>query len=579
MIILGLNLFHADSSACLVINGKIIHSLEEERFKRIKHYSGFPFEAIQKILDEANIKIEDIDYITTNKSTFYNLIPKIKFNLLNFSKLPDTFKYIKERNFQRTDIISQLSLKFGKLKKLKKVVDIPHHLSHISYSYYLSGFNKCFGLTIDGSGDFSTSESFKMNSGKIRIFDKILFPNSLGILYQAFTQFLGFRRYGDEYKVMALASFGKPKYENEIRKIISIDKKFNFKLNLNYFKHHKVGFNLFNETGYPIFNDLFTKEVENLLGIKSRYKDQELNEKYYDIAASVQSVFESVIFNKINYLEKITNLDKACFSGGCFFNSKMCGKIKSNSSLKDIYIGPNPGDAGGALGSALFLSNKLNDFNFNKFKKDKISYSINYNDLSINKIYKKFDNLIDVEEFSNNNEIVDYASDLLKSNNIIAWFQSSSEWGPRALGRRSILANPSNKSVVEEINLKLKKRENFRPFAPSICEDDFNDYFETNFNCSFMNYVVNVKNDIVNKIPAVVHFDGTSRAHSVSQGDNEIFYNLIKSFKKKTGISCILNTSLNIDEPICETAEDAILTFLKSNLDYLIINKCVIRKK
>ena len=171
----------------------------------------------------------------------------------------------------------------------------------------------------------------------------------------------------------------------------------------------------------------------------------------------------------------------------------MCGKIKSNSSLKDIYIGPNPGDAGGALGSALFLSNKLNDFNFNKYKKDKISYSINYNDLSINKIYKKFDNLIDVEELSNNNEIVDYASDLLKSNNIIAWFQSSSEWGPRALGRRSILANPSNKSVVEEINLKLKKRENFRPFAPSICEDDFNDYFETNFNCSFMNYVVKVK--------------------------------------------------------------------------------------
>ncbi len=577
MIILGLNLFHADSSACLVIDGKIIHALEEERFKRIKHYSGFPFESIDKILKQTNIGIGDIDYITTNKSTLYNLIPKIKFNILNFTKIPDTLKYIQERNFQKSNVISQLTLKFGKLKKLKKVIDIPHHLSHISYSYYLSGFDECFGLTIDGSGDFSTSESFTMSSGKIRNLDKILFPNSLGILYQAFTQFLGFRRYGDEYKVMALASFGKPTYENEIKKMINVDEKFNFKLNLNYFNHHKVGFNLFNETGFPIFNDLFSKEIESLLGIKSRYKNQELDEKYYNIAASVQSVFEKIIFDKINYLQKITNFDKACFSGGCFFNSKMCGKIKFNTSLKDIYIGPNPGDAGGALGSALFLSNKLNN-DLYKAKKDKISYSINYDHLHINKIYKKFDNLINVHELSNNNEIIDYASDLLKSNKIIAWFQSSSEWGPRALGCRSILANPSKKSVIDEINLRLKKRENFRPFAPSICEDDFNEYFNANFNCSFMNYVVDVKKHVADKIPAVVHIDGTSRAHSVSRKDNEIFYKLIKSFKKKTGISCILNTSLNINEPICEKPEDAILTFLKSNLDYLIINKTIIRK-
>ena len=408
--------------------------------------------------------------------------------------------------------------------------------------------------------------------------DKILFPNSLGIFYQAFTQFLGFRRYGDEYKVMALASYGKPKFKAKIREMIEIDSQFNFKLNLKYFKHNKIGFNLFNATGYPIFNDLFTREIEKKLDISTRYKNQELKDTHYDIAASLQSIFEETVFDKINFIKKKTNLNKACFSGGCFFNSKMAGKIKENTDLEDIYIGANPGDAGGAVGSALYLSNKLSK-NFSSLKKDKISYGFNYDELSTNEILKKYDDLITVEIAENNDELVDKTSELLKFNKIIAWFQSGSEWGPRALGFRSILANPAVKEVVEEINLRLKKRENFRPFAPSICSDDYSEYFEDNYDCSFMNYVVKVKDNAKNKVPAIVHVDGTSRAHSVSVNDNKLFYDLIKSFKNKTGIYCLLNTSFNIDEPICETPEDAISTFLRSNLEYLIIDKNILTKK
>tara|TARA_A100000164_G_C21929841_1_gene785007 strand:- start:1935 stop:3242 length:1308 start_codon:yes stop_codon:yes gene_type:complete len=434
------------------------------------------------------------------------------------------------------------------------------------------------GLTIDGSGDFSTSESYKINSGNINLIDKIVFPNSLGIFYQAFTQYLGFRRYGDEYKVMSLASYGKPKYEKQIEEILIIDKQFNFKLNLKFFQHHKIGFNLFNETGYPIFNDLFTEEIEKKLNIPTRYKNEDLKDEHADIAASVQSIFEKIIFNKINYLHKETNIDKACFSGGCFFNSKMAGKIKYNTALKDIYIGSNPGDAGGAVGSALYLSNKLEN-NQNYTNRDKISYSFSYDGQDENKSLNKFQNKIIINRFKNNEELIDSASDLLKLNKIISWFQSGSEWGPRALGNRSILANPTKKNVIDEINLVLKKRENFRPFAPSICEDDYSKYFEENYDCSYMNYVVKVKDHIKNKIPAVVHIDGTSRAHSVFKKDNEIFYNLLKSFKNKTGIFCLLNTSFNIDEPICESVDDALNTFIKSNLEYLFLNKNLITKK
>ena len=576
MIILGLNLFHADSSASIIKDGQIISSIEEERFKRIKHYSGFPTESLDRILSNSKISVEDIDYITTNKSSFYNFTEKIKFNLINF-EFNSLIEYLKDRNFRKTDILKELK-KFGELKKLKKIVDIPHHLSHISYSYFLSCFENCMGLTIDGSGDFSTSESYKIRAGNIDLFDKVVFPNSLGIFYQAFTQFLGFRRYGEEYKVMSLSSYGKPKYLKEVNKMISVDKNFNFKLNLKFFKHHKIGFNLFNETGYPIFNDLFTKELEKIFNIPSRYKNEQLKEIHFDIAASVQNIFEKIIFDRINFLQKKTGFDNACFSGGCFFNSKMAGKIKYNTELKDIYIGSNPGDAGGAIGSALYLSNKILKKSFLSHK-DKISYNIGYQKFSESKIFNQFKDFVEVKNYKTNNEIIDIASELLKSHEIIAWFQSGSEWGPRALGCRSILANPSKKNVVDEINLLLKKRESFRPFAPSICNDDYNKYFEDNFDCSFMNYVVNVKQEVRHKIPAVVHVDGTSRAHSVLKEDNELFYNLIKSFKNKTDICCLLNTSFNIDEPICETIEDAMKTFLKSNLSYLILNNYLITKK
>ncbi len=576
MNILGLNISHSNSSAALVSNGIIKNCFEEERFSRIKNFSGFPEKSIISILDQNSFKLDDIDFFTVNKSINYNILKKFLFYIKRPSKYLTHIKLLNNMllNNNLKDELEKINFDIDS----NKVIQVPHHISHISSSYFLSGFEDSFGLTVDGSGDFSTSESYLINKGKIQTIEKNYFPHSLGIFYQTFTQFLGFRKYGDEYKVMALSSFGNPTYENKIKEIVFLNNNNSIKLNLKYFKHQYIGFSPYNITGYPIFDNFYSEDLSPYLKIKPRYKNDEITQVHYDLACSVQKVFEDIIIKKINYLKKVTKLTRACFSGGCFFNSKMAGKIKERTNLEDIYIGSNPGDAGGSVGSAIYISNKLlKKKNF--FEQDKISYGIKYDEAIEKKILTKFQNLIITKKFEDINDIIDFTSDLLKMNKIVAWFQSGSEWGPRALGFRSIIANPTKKSVIQEINLSLKKRESFRPFAPSICDDDYNKYFEKNFSCNYMNYVVKVKDEIKNKIPAVVHVDGSSRAHTVREKDNQIFYKLIKSFKNKTGICCILNTSLNINEPICETIEDALKTFLNSNLEYLIINKNLITKK
>ena len=577
MNILGLNIFHADTSACLVTDGKIVCAIEEERFTRIKHYAGIPLNSIKYCLENSNLNINNIDVIAVNFDSKYNLFEKIKYSLfVNPISLIKKLSLSYKKNSLRNIINKNLNCIFK-----GKIIHVPHHLSHVASSFLCSGLEEAIGLSIDGSGDFSTSETYLCKNNEFKLLNKINYPNSLGIFYQAFTQFLGFSNYGDEFKVMGLASYGKPIFEDKILKnIISIDRD-KFKLNLKYFTHHTSEFSYYFENGIPVFENLFSNKISNLFG-RPRELNEPINQFHKDLAASVQSVFEKAVLSNIEFIAKEYSLDNLVLSGGCAFNSVLNGKIEKLKKFKNIYISSNVGDAGGAIGAALYVSNKL-DSEFknikitdsffgskysNKFVRENIINEIDLNLMNIN--YKYFENF---------DEILSMASLLLSEKKIIGWFQDKMEWGPRALGNRSILAHPKDKKIRDKINLMVKNREDFRPFAPAILQENVKDFMETYTDSFFMNYVSKANDLAKEKISGTVHVDGTCRYQSVINKTNRKFYKLIKTFKNLTGIPCLLNTSLNMNEPICENPKHAFELFAKSSLDILIIQNWVFSKK
>ncbi len=576
MKILGLNLNHPDSSACLIINEKIITAVEEERFSRIKHHSGFPFQSLLYCLSVANININDVDFITINTNFLSNFFNKIFFSIKNFSSI----EKIKKINLkiQITDILKKNFF----LKKKIKIKFIDHHNSHIYSSYYLSGFKNCVGLTIDGAGDFCSSVAYQIENNKFKIIKKVYYPHSLGLFYQAMTQFLGFREYGDEYKFMGLASFGNPIYADKIYEIISpFDKKFFFKLNLDYFSFHKSNLTFNFKDNYPFFPDLFSKKLEELLNLKKRDKLNDLKQEHKDLAASVQFVFEEIVYKILSHLKLNSTSENLCLSGGCSLNSKFNGKLIEKKLFKNLYIQPSGSDAGGALGSALYIQSKFFKINRETFENSLLGPSFSnekVGDVLKNKIIGDNFKINFYENFSDISKII---SQLLSEKNIVAWYQDKMEWGPRALGNRSILADPRYSDIQNIINVKTKKREEFRPFAPSVLEEYQDKYFHMNGTSSYyMTNVYRAKKEAIEKAPAIVHVDGTSRVQSVNESTNKKFYNLIKDFFKITNIPILLNTSFNKAEPIVCSPEDAVNCFLNTKIDILAIqNYIVIRKK
>ena len=576
MKILGLNLFHADSSACIVINGEIISAFEEERFVDIKHFSGFPINSINHCLNDSNLKLNDIDIVAVNFNKSYNFKEKVFFSLKNIFNI-NPFNIGKK-------ILTKFSLKKLLEEKLNsifygKIIYVPHHLAHISSSYYVSNFNRALGISIDGSGDFSTLETYKIDENKFKLLSKTNFPNSLGIFYQATTQYLGFKNYGDEYKVMGLAGYGKPIYKNIFRKFIFFKNNKIF-LNLKYFTHHKLNFSYYFEDADIIFENLFSKNFVDQFKMPPRLEMEKITTFHKDVAASCQYVFEEIAMKIIeNLIIKNDNYNNICLSGGCCLNSVMLGKIQNKFKSKKFFISSCPSDAGGAIGASLYY------YNLNKIKKKNSSSNPflgkNYSDKFIEKLLmqNKNNEYLSYEKFNNFDELSLKVALLLKENNVVAWFQDKMEFGPRALGNRSIIASPANAKMRDLLNLKIKKRESFRPFAPSVLVDDAKNYFEINENMQFMNYVVKCKKSTSIISPAIVHSNNTARPQIVTKEFNYKFYNLIKSFKKLTKIPMLLNTSFNVNGPICESPQDAIAVFLQTNLDYLALENYLIKKK
>ena len=574
--VLGLNFLHSDTSACIFKNGELIAAAQEERFTRIKHTSDFPVNAVNFCLNEANIDISDLDVITLNSNPLSAIEKKIFYTLKNLKAYILAFKSL-------TNIKKKISIKnlikenFGNQKKFQgKIRYIDHHISHIASSSCFSGFDESVNLSIDGFGDFASAAWGTFSNNKISIDNKIYFPHSMGIFYQSITQFLGFKNYGDEYKVMGLSSYGKPVYEAELSKLLFNTKK-GYELNLKYFVHQDKKIIKDDESGQINYIDLYSNSLFELIG-KDRKKDEKITQRHMDIAKSAQVVYEKTLFTLLNILYEKYKIKNLTLSGGCAMNSVANGKILKKTSFDKIYISPNPGDAGGSVGSALqfLLKNK------SKIEKN-INYAYlgkNYNDEIIqreieNKNLKKN---FHVEKLSNEN-LLNFVTEQLCLSKVVGWFQGKMEWGARALGNRSILADARNPKIKDIINSKIKRRESFRPFAPAILREFTDEWFEINKDVPYMSEVYKILEKHIKKLPGITHVDGTGRLQTVSELNNLKFYNLINTFYKKTKIPLILNTSFNENEPIVESPEQAINCFLRTEMDILVLENWIILRK
>ncbi|MCW8896626.1 MAG: carbamoyltransferase [Flavobacteriales bacterium] len=573
MYILGINAYHGDSSACILKNDEVIAASEEERFRRIKHWAGFPSEAIKFCLGEANIDITQVDYITISRDPSANIHKKILHaakNLVSVKALKDRLANTKKVGSVKAELSKVFNIPEDQIKA--EIRNIEHHRSHLASAFFASPFNEAAILSIDGFGDFTSTMIATGKGNKIEVLDTIIYPHSAGIFYTSLTQYLGFPHYGDEYKVMGLAPYGEPKYVDELKKIILFKENGLFELNTKYFKHAKEGVAMSWENGDPHIDSIFSEELEKLLG-PARKNGEELTQKHKDIATSVQRVTEELIFHILNHLQKRTGLKNICIAGGVAQNSVANGKILEKTTFENVYIPSAGHDAGTALGSALWLYNHI-------LENDRLPaiYNAYTGAKSTNEEVEaclKADN-IEYTKY-NDEELLEIVSNALVDGKVIGWFQGRAEFGPRALGHRSIIVDPRRTDAKELLNAKIKRRESFRPFAPSILEEYVSEYFEKTDKVPFMEKVYPIKKEKHAEIPAVTHVDGTGRLQTVEKGDR--YYDLIERFRQKTGTPILLNTSFNENEPIVNTPKEALACYLRTEMDMLVMENCVVSRK
>lgn len=583
MYILGINAFHGDSSACLIKNGSLIAAAEEERFRRIKHWAGFPSETIKWCLSVENIDLSDIDHIAINQDPKANIFKKI-FHLI---KNPPNLDMIVSRfrnKLERKNLKEILKKEFPNFLFSGKIHNIEHHAAHLSSAFHTSPFEKAAVLSVDGFGDFASTVWGVGHAENINIDSRVYFPHSLGIFYMALTQFIGFKNWGDEYKVMGLAPYGKPVYLKEIRKIINLKKNGKFELNLDYFCHHKKKIEYFWENGNPSVKNIYTDELEKLLGC-SRKPGEELTQRHKDIAYSTQAIYEETFFHILNEIYKKYKIETLAIAGGCAFNSVANGKILKRTSFKNLYVQSAAGDAGGAIGAALMTWHKVKEKKAVEKMQfhDHAYWGPSFTNEYCGKLLKQKKNIIEKEncvvmKINNFQDLAHKTALKVADGKVIGWFQGRMEWGPRALGNRSIIGDPRRKDMKDILNIKIKRRESFRPFAPSILKDKVSEWFDQNDDVPFMMQVYQILEEKRAEIPAVTHVDGSGRLQTVYKHTNPRFYSLIKEFYNLTGVPILLNTSFNENEPVVCKPEEALNTFLRTKMDMLVMEDWIIER-
>lgn len=574
MYILGLNAYHGDAAACIFHDGVLIAASEEERFRRIKHWAGFPSEAIRFCLEEAGISIEQVDYITISRDPYANFHLKVLAairNRLSFANIKNRMANLKKAASLSSEFCTQLGISHEQLKAT--IVNVEHHRSHLASAFFASPFEQAALLSVDGFGDYTSTMTGTGSDHSINVLKKVNYPHSLGVFYTAFTQYLGFPHYGDEYKVMGLAPYGSPKYLDKVRQVIHLTDDGLFKLNLSFFKHTKEGVNMSWSGGSPFVGSLYAPLMEEVFGAR-RTGEQELTGYHRDLAASVQAATEEVIFHMLTHLHKQTGLKNLCLAGGVAQNSVANGKIIRNTPFEKLYIPPAGHDAGTSLGSAMYLyhhqlRNRRTEpawhgYYGSKFADEEIEKLLKEQQV----VYTRYDEA----------PLVDLISDKIIEGKVIGWFQGRAEFGPRALGHRSILADPRRADAKEILNLKIKRRESFRPFAPSILKEFVADFFEQTDDVPFMEKVFQIRESKRPEIPAVTHVDGSGRLQTVDKEVEARYYNLIHSFYKKTGVPILLNTSFNENEPIVNTPQQALDCYLRTQMDVLVLGNFVIQR-
>ncbi len=578
MYILGLNAYHADGSAVLVRDGKLIVAVEEERFRRVKHWAGFPSETIAKCLEIGGIRGEDVAHVAISRDPKANLMRKAAFAVSNRMKLANIVnrtRNLKKVHGVREPLAAALGLPESKLPRIHFV---EHHPAHLASAFFVSPFDDAAICAIDGFGDFISTSTAIGRGNQIEMLDKVAYPHSLGILYTAITQFLGFPNYGDEFKVMGLAPYGAPEFVAELRKLVTLKPGGKFELTRKFFRHWDEGVQMEWEGGSPTMAPLYTRELEEMLG-SQRQASEPLATRHENLARSLQQVYEECAFHVLNALWSRTKNDRLCLAGGCAMNSVANGKVRENTPFRDVYIQPAAADSGTALGGAYQVWNQILKQR-RGFVMSHAYWGTEYPGADIGALVaarRDADSRHSVEQLGED-ALCRATARLIADGNVVGWFQGRMEWGARALGNRSIIADARRADMRELINTKIKFREKFRPFAPSILEEAMDEYFVGAATDPFMQQVYPVRPEKRDVLPAITHVDGSGRLQTVTRSTNPRYYKLIEAFAEISGVPVLLNTSFNENEPIVDTPEQALDCFFRTKMDAIVVNDTLVRR-
>jgi carbamoyltransferase len=574
MLILGLNMFHADASAAVVLDGVVKFAIAEERLNRHKHFGGFPALAIKACLDAVGAKISDVEHVAVGQDSDANLVKKVQYALTNPGKILN-FIRLRQRKEAMRDVRSLIAKSLDIDPSALRFVEhhLEHHIAHIASAYYCSPWEKAAGFSYDGSGDFVSTMTARCDGNEIDVLERVYLPHSLGSFYTMICEFIGYSKYGDEGKVMGLAPYGKDRYVEEIDRIVK-PKNSGFELDLRYFK--PLGSN----QGMQVLPDgtvrlarHFSGRMEKLFG-EPRKPHTEIEQRDMDLAFAMQHRFEEIFFHLLNRLHERVPLDKIAMAGGCALNSVANGKIFDRTPFRSTYIQPAAGDEGLAIGAALHTYHSVlkqsrrhelkNSYLGPEFSNERIEAALQ----NVGLQYKKFER----------QALLDATAEQIASGNVVGWFQGRMEWGPRALGNRSIVAHPGLPNMKDVLNARIKHREWFRPFAPSILAEHQHEFFEHDHPSPFMLHVYKIRPEKRKALCAVNHVDDTGRLQTVTRDENPMYYDLISAFHRKTGIPVVLNTSFNENEPIVCTPEEAIDCFRRTRMDVLAIGPFMVVK-
>jgi carbamoyltransferase len=582
MLILGFNAYHGDVAAALIDNGRIVAALEEERFCRIKHVAGFPTMAMRTCLEMAGATPADVDVFVVARAKRAHLWPKIQFALRHRPR-GGLFRQHGATRSKAVALPSVLANALGidESRAAARLRYVEHHPAHLASAFFASGFAEATSVAIDGFGDFVSVSVADGRDNRLDVVSHVFFPHSLGLLYLAITQFLGFKNWGDEYKVMGLAPYGRPRYADKVRRLLTLERAGSFELDLSYFNHWTGEVTMTWEGGVPSIPDVYTEQMPVLLG-KPRAPADPVETRHEDLAASLQLVFEESAFHVLRGAHARVTRDRLCLAGGCAMNSVANGKIRASTPFREVYIQPAAGDNGTALGAALHVwnheiggtrSEPMTHAYWGTAPGDvQVRAAIEASGVATTRGHRW-------TEVPTDEMLCDVVARHIAKAHVAGWFQGRMEWGARALGNRSILADPRRADMREIINTKIKFRERFRPFAPSVLEEAVDEYFVGAVADPFMLQVYPVREDKRSVIPAVTHVDGSGRLQTVNRATNPIYWQLIHAFSLLSGVPILLNTSFNENEPIVQRPEEAIDCFLRTDMDVLAIGRHLLEKQ